>query len=245
MSNKYKLEGETRSLSLGGIGKIIIQLIVIVAGIHLALTIQNWNEEKQTEILELDLLDELNKDIRSNTSELSDHQKTTNEQLLSFGYLLETANRRIGEDTLRSALKKILEPKLYIASNVISESLISSGEIRTIKSVDIIESLGQYINSLNKLEIVQETCSKLIEEQFEPYLVRKQVLSLIEPYDDLDEIAISEQQVDRIIRVVINDREFIDLVYLAYNRNKRLSDAYEELKQSSMKLMTQLQVEKK
>lgn len=218
MSNKYRLEGEPRKISLGGVGKIFVELIVIIAGIYLAFAIENYGERKKSEALEIKYLQELLEEAKANRDELKADQDYRREQRELFSLLLESANRQVGTDTLRRATKELLVNRLFSPTDAVYQDLVSSGNLRLIQSDTIRKTIITYKQRLARAPVTEAVEERLIEEKIEPYLLRKQVLSLIEPLTEIDQINISEQQVDRIIRVLLNDREFIDLVYLRYSR---------------------------
>lgn len=218
MSNKYRLEGEPRKFSLKGLGKVIIELLVIVIGIYLAFALEEYGQKRNEKELEVKYLKELLAEAKANQAELKADQDARREQLKFFGYLLETPNRQVGADTLRKAVKELLVNRLFSPTDAVYQDLVSSGNLRLIQSDSIRKTIISYKQRLARAPVTEAIEQRLIEEKLEPYLLNKQVLSLIEPLNEIDQIDISEQQVDRIIRILLNDREFIDLVYLRYSR---------------------------
>ncbi|WP_305983139.1 hypothetical protein [Roseivirga thermotolerans] len=220
MANKYRLEGEAPRFSFRGMGKIVVELLIIVVGIYLAFALDKYGERKEQKALEKKYLQELMEEAMTNLEELRADQQTRKHQLVLFGKLLETANRQVAEDTLRMAIKELLINRIFSPSDVVYQDLTSSGNLRLIESDTIRKTIIRYKGRLARAPITENVERRLIEDKLEPYLLQKQVLSLLEPMEDMDEINISEQQVDRIIRVLLNDRQFLDLVYLRYNRLK-------------------------
>jgi len=218
MSNKYRLEGEPRKFSLKGLGRVIVELLVIVIGIYLAFALEEYGQRRNERELEVKYLKELLAEAKANQAELKADQDTRREQLKLFGYLLETPNRQVGNDTLRSAVRELLVNRLFSPTDAVYQDLVSSGNLRLIQSDSIRKLIISYKQRLARAPITEAIEQRLIEDKLEPYLLNKQVLSLIEPLNEIDQVNISEQQVDRIIRILLNDREFIDLVYLRYSR---------------------------
>lgn len=218
MSNKYRLEGESRRFSFNGLGKVIVELLVIVIGIYLAFALEKYGEKKADNALELKYLNQLLAEAKSNQEELKADQDARREQRELFGYLLENSNRQIGSDTLRIATKQLLINRLFSPTDAVYQDLVSSGNLRLIQSDSIRKTIITYKQRLSRAPVTEAVEERLIEDKIEPYFLEKQVLSLLEPLSEVDQIDISEQQIDRIIRVLLNDREFIDLVYLRYSR---------------------------
>ncbi|NVJ48485.1 MAG: hypothetical protein HWE07_15220 [Cytophagia bacterium] len=218
MSNKYKLEGEPRRFSLKGLGKVIIELLVIVIGIYLAFALEEYGEKKADKELELKYLNQLLAEAKSNQVELNADQNARREQRELFGYLLENSNRQVGNDTLREATRQLLVNRLFSPTDAVYQDLVSSGNLKLIQSDSIRKTIIHYKQRLARAPVTEAVEERLIEDKIEPYLLDKQVLSLLEPLNEIDAINISEQQVDRIIRVILSEREFIDLVYLRYSR---------------------------
>lgn len=234
MSNKYRLEGEARSFSLGGIGRLLSDLVVIVLAIYIVLQIDEWNKTKEVESQRKTSLNQHIELAKSEKEAIESSYSKNSSQLLLFHYLMETANRQVGSDTLRMAMKELLNTYDY------SSTLNISTNLNPLLSNQINQNLSQATLLSKTIEDAQAIQRRLIEEKIDTFLLRKQVLSLIEPYEDLEEVNISELQVDRIIRVLLNDREFIDLIYLRISRLKSILTASEELKMSLMMLTDNL-----
>ena len=237
MSNKYRLEGEARSLSLGGIGRVLTNLVVIVAAIYIVLQIDSWNKTKEAEITRSKEFNELIRLTESDRNSLGSFQTLGNHQMMLFELLMETANRQVASDTLRMAIKQLLKTDDHISS------LQSSVNLKTSLSDKSKQNLAQVGHQTLQLSQSLDIQQRLIEDKLETFLLRKQVLSLIEPFEDLEEVSISEVQVDRIIRVLLNDREFIDLIYLRISRLQIVMKTSEALNTSLMVLRDNLRIE--
>lgn len=218
MSNKYKLEGEPRRISLRGLGKVFLELIIIVIGIYLAFALEEYGQKKKERQLEIKYLKELLSEARANQTELNADQDARRKQRALFGELLDAVNRQVGDDTLRSAVRELTVNRLFSPTDAVYQDLVSSGNLKLIQSDTIRKTIISYKQRLARAPVTEAVEERLIEEKIGPYLLQRKVLSLIEPLTDVDQISISDQQIDRIIRVLLNDREFIDLVYLRYSR---------------------------
>ncbi len=212
--SRYSLPGDRKRSPISAISRVIIELAVIVIGIYLAFQLENWNEKKKEIALEKKYLEQLLEETRINQDELKADQDARKTQLALMKKLLATANRPVAADTLRDGIDQLLMIRLYSPTDAVYQDLTSSGNLGLIKSETIKRILLNYRRSLARVPLTEQSDLRFIQEQLEPYLLEKQVLSLLEPHENLDEIDISEKQVDQIVRVLLRDRRFLDLVYL-------------------------------
>ena len=70
------------------------EIVLVVLGILIALSINNWNEERKSSKLEIKILKELNNDLKANLAEVDETFNTTNNRQLStvliFDYFKNT-----------------------------------------------------------------------------------------------------------------------------------------------------------
>lgn len=190
--------------------------------IYIAFLVDEWGKEKAATVKEIDYLEQLFEETKINANELKSDQDTRRRQLILLDKMLETSIRRVSPDTLRMAMNELLNLRIYSPTDAVYQDLVSSGNLALISSDSIRHQMLEYRQKLARAPVAEQSDIDLIENQIEPYLVSKQVLSLLEPHDDLPSISISEQQKDRIIRVLLNDRTFIDLVYLRRHRIRQV-----------------------
>ena len=157
-------------------------------------------------------------EAKINQRELKADQDAREEQVIYMKALLGASNRQVSADTLRRAVGVLAMARLYSPTDAVYQDLVSSGNLGIIKSDSVKNVLLNYRRALSRVPQTESSDVQTITDKIEPYLIDKRVLSLLEVHDDLDEIQISNQQIDRIIRVLLNDRTFIDLVYLRISR---------------------------
>ncbi len=194
--------------------KVIIEFIVIVIGIYLAFRLENTREENQLVKLEEKYIEQLLAEAKLNQVELQADQDARRVQVSYMRKLLDAQNRTVSADTLRTAINRLLMLRIYSPTDAVFQDLVSSGNLGIIKSDSVKQILMGYRQLLSRVPVTEGQDIRLVEEKIEPYLIRKQVLSLLNPFRGLDEIQTTNQQRDRIIRVLLDDREFIDLIYL-------------------------------
>lgn len=215
--SRYSLSGDRKKSSFSFL-KMLLAIPVIVLSIYIAFLVDERKKEKATAQLEKGYSTELLEETNINAEELKADQDERRKQLALLDKLLETSQRRVAPDTLRMAMDQLLTTHVYSPTDAAYQDLISSGNLGIISSDSLRHEMLEYQRKLASAPITEQSDRDLIENRIEPYLVTKKVLSLLEPHEDLPSISISEQQKDRIIRVVLNDRAFIDLVYLRRHR---------------------------
>lgn len=197
--------------------KIVVELSVIILGIYLAFQLENNREANNKTKLERSYLEQLLEEVAINEGELFADQDARKNQVLYLKKLLETPIRQVDADSIRKAMDVLLMIRLYSPTDAVYQDLVSSGNLGIIKSDAIKSVLMKYRRALSRVPSTENRDHKLVTDQLEPYLIEKQLLSFLEPHDDLDEISISVEQKDRMIRQLLRDRKFIDLVYLRVN----------------------------
>lgn len=195
---------------------------MIVLSIYIAFLVDEWDKKKTEKSLEGKYLRELLEETKINERELTADQDARRRQIALMDKLLDASNRVVDPDTLLAAIDGMVETRIYSPTDAVYQDLVSSGNLRLMTSDSLRRSILLYRRYLARKDITETSDVDLVQNHIEPYLVGKQVLSLLEPYDDLAAINISAQQKSRIIRVLLNDRTFIDLVYL---RRSRVRDA--------------------
>lgn len=218
---RYSLNGD-RKRSRFGILRIFLEIPIIVFSIYIAFVVDEWSKERNELGQEISYLQQLFEETKINAEELRADQDARRQQVMLLDKLLETAVRRVDPDTIRMAIDQLLSVRVYSPTDVVYEDLVSSGNLRLITSDSLRHEMLQYRQKLVRAPVAEQSDIDLIENRIEPYLIDKQVLSLLEMHYDSPSINISDQQKDRIIRVLLNDRGFIDLVYLRRHRIRQV-----------------------
>ena len=214
---RYSLDGD-RKRSPFRFLRIFLEIPIIVFSIYVAFLVDNWQREKEEAVTEKKYLEELLQEVKINIAELKADQDERRRQIVLLDKMMEIGIRPVAADTLRMALDQLLTARIYSPTDAVYQDLVSSGNLRLMTSDSLRQKIMKYQKMLSRVPITEQSDIDLIAEQIEPYLVNKKVLSLLEPHDDVAGIDISDQQKDRIIRVLLNDRTFIDLVYLRRHR---------------------------
>ena len=214
---RYSLEGGERKRSPFRFLRIFLEIPIIVLSIYIAFLVDAWDKAKTEAISEKKYLQELLEEVKINRDELKADQDERRKQIVLLEKLLETSIRQVGTDTLRSAMNELVTVRIYSPTDAVYQDLVSSGNLRLITSDTLRREIMQYRRRLSRTPLTEQSDLEVVEKQIQPYLIGKKVFSLLEPYADVKGIDISDDQKDRIVRVLLNDRTFIDLVYLRHH----------------------------
>ena len=218
---RYSPNGTQRQRrSSFGFFRIFLEIPIIAFSIYLAFLLSERNQAKTEAISEKKYLQELLEEVKINRERLSVDLDKKRSQVVLLEKMLETSMRRVDADTLRLAMKELLNVHLYTPTDAVYQDLVSSGNLSLITSDTLRHEVMQYHRKLSRIPFAGQSDPEV--KQIQSYLIGKKVFSLLEPYADVKGIAISQIQKNRIIRVLLNDRTFIDLVYLRHHSLNRV-----------------------
>ena len=134
------------------------EIILVVIGILIALSINNWNEQRKTKLLEISYTQSIKNDLKSDqetinyiiedTKLLIDGQKQIMQQLKSFDTITDS----------RPLFKLMRENTGYVdlkaADNTI-ETLKNSGNIEIISSITVRDAIQTYYDTVEIIYILQ------------------------------------------------------------------------------------------
>jgi hypothetical protein len=207
--------GEKKSrVRFGGLIKSILLIPIIAISILIAFWWQDYRSKDIGEI-NAEVLKSTKTQLDQSLQVLNSVVTVKTEQIGFLNKLMATGIRVVDSDTMALAIPHLL------ALNDFNLSEISSLGIQSLS-----QSSSNLKASFDYYQQAEAFDQRFVENELETYLVNKQVLSLLEPYDDSEFIDISDQQINRIIRLLLNDRSFIDLVYV---RIQRLTESQNRL----------------
>jgi len=236
LANRYSLSNDRGRSPLGAFLKAIFQFIVIIIAINIAFQIQNWNTEKKAALSKVQHLQTLQADARENIKQIEDIKGNRERQVLLLETLITAAAGNVSDDTIRLAIDELLQQDFYTPASSAYMNLIASGDLN-ITVPDSVRALLSNINQLQAKTLLMEAAdAKFIAEQLEPYLTKRQVIYLLElkTSNTRADLTIANQQTGRIIKSLLQDRTFIDLIYLRMNRINETIEA-------STPILTQLE----
>ncbi len=150
------------------------EIILVVIGILIALSINNWNESRKDNIKESAILKELHKDFNGNL------QQFVNVKTVHFSSLksAEKFKKYINHPDL-FAVRDSIAKYYYLAFNGVSynpsngvvESLIASGDYQLIKNDTLRNYLISWKDVLEDYIEEEEVSRELWGEKIEPYII--------------------------------------------------------------------------
>jgi hypothetical protein len=169
--NRLLKEGNLRKFLIYAVGEIII----VVAGILLALYLNNWNQERTDKNLEIQyyqsIKNQLNEDLNIIIGEIHYNQNFLNQFYYAKSLISQNDKNKI--DTLgRISLKMIRFSDFRRKSNIY-QTLINSGEIIKINNYRITERLQSLEETYTYINRLEENHLSIILSEIIPDLKQK------------------------------------------------------------------------
>ena len=127
------------------------EIVLVVIGILIALSINNWNENRKDKISERIALANLELDIRENISRMQMHLESQEIWIQDCIYILnhlEEGKGFQGQDTLFRRINDLLVRSNSGQSNTTYETLKSTGKLDLIRNEDLKKNIVLYYNNL-------------------------------------------------------------------------------------------------
>ena len=154
-------EGKTSRYLKYAIGEIIL----VVIGILIALSINNWNENSKRNKLEFEALNNLKEDFKYNLSALiRTDSKNLNNINSCIQILNHTGKRYTEEFVLDKYLNDAVSATDYVAKNGFLNDLINSGNLGLIKNNILRNLLSSWLSGLNQLKLEEDASQKFNDD---------------------------------------------------------------------------------
>ncbi|AGC78075.1 hypothetical protein LX97_03161 [Nonlabens dokdonensis] len=156
-------EGKTGKYFKYAIGEIVL----VVIGILIALSINNLNEQRKANIKEQAILKRLEKEFISNRKQLLDKIELRNTLIESCRQLLENFDNpeNASRDSVFVYLSTIQPPTF----DPIQNDLVSSGNIEILKNEELKQMLVNWSTDVIQLQEVERIFLRFCEQEFYPY----------------------------------------------------------------------------
>lgn len=217
MSNKYSFGDSGRRRGIPFFG-FFIEVIVIVIGIYIAFSVEEWSNGKKAKRLEQKYLTELLEEVNLNWQELELDQDFRRKQEAYLIKLMDSRNRAIDQDTLNTALQMLTTYRFYSPTTAVYEDLVSSGNLNLIGSDSIRYMILTDDQRRSRAPIAEMSERNYVENQLVAYLIEKRAYSLLSLEEDLDEIQTSDRDARLITNALLRDPAFYDHVYARLTR---------------------------
>lgn len=217
MANRYSFGDSGRKRGFNPL-YIIIEVIIIAIGIYIAFQVEAWGDRRKEEALEIKYLTEMLEEANLNWRELEldqDFRRRQEEYLIK---LMDSRNRQVNIDTIRTAMEMLTTFRFYSPTNSVYEDLISSGNLSIIESDTIRHMILVDKQNSTRAPISEASEREYVENQLVAYFIKRKVYSLLSMEEDLTEIQSTERQRDQITAALFQDQEFYDHVYARLTR---------------------------
>jgi hypothetical protein len=213
--------GDKKSRSpFGGLIKSIWFIPIIFVAVLVAFWWQEYRTADKSKI-EVEILKSTETQLGQSIQAINTLIAVKTMQKDFLNKLMATGIRVVNKDTLALAIPQLLALNDFNLAEISSLNVLSLNQ----SSNDLKASFDYY-------QQAEASDQSFVWNELETYLVNKQVLSLLEPYNDSEFIDISDQQINRIIRQLLNDRAFVDLVYLRIQRVTESQNRLVKLKEA-------------
>lgn len=136
------------------------EIVLVVIGILIALSINNWNTERKNRFLEQDILLDLLEEYESNLAQLDQKISMRNDIINDSKDILEYIDDAHYDVNIDTLIKKLRLLKFDPTFDPIQNDLISSGNIRLIQNKNLKKLLSNWtsdVQSLQEMEIQWQT----------------------------------------------------------------------------------------
>ena len=147
------------------------EIILVVIGILIALSINNWNEVRKTASQEIKILNELKNDLETNLNEIIETYNTTSGRqestVIILGYF---ENRKSFDDSLKMAFENIKMDGLFNIANTTYKFIESQG-INSLSNDSLrIRVTEMYERHLKNILTRENRNWKIVDEELIPYM---------------------------------------------------------------------------
>ena len=169
------------------------EILLVVIGILIAISINNWNNNQINKAKEINILNELRTEYRGKLNELNEKVNVRNAMIesgISLINEIQSKNYSISSDTLNFHIGITTLTPTYNSTNSITEELINSGNIYLLRNKELRNIISEWTGELVKLTEEEEYLVNIISYNYVPYLFKsyptKNILNpLISPNNKL------------------------------------------------------------
>ncbi len=166
LRQKHIMENKTSKYFKYAIGEIIL----VVIGILIALSINNWNQSQKEKSIEAQYLKNIVRDLNEQLSSIEVQMKKEQSYYEAASYIIEDYNEDRAftlDTTFHKRATALANRKTFVIIDPTYTDLISSGNINIIKNQDNKDKLLDYYQELERIEkIIQNNNSLLIDQHY-------------------------------------------------------------------------------
>lgn len=150
------------------------EIVLVVFGILIALSINTWNQNNQNRKQEKEILNQLLSEYKNNLTQLKSKISIRKEVVNSSIKLLDYANANIqsvNNDSLDSYLHLLVSRPTFDPELSVSNELINSGKLYLLSNTELRRKISAFSSSLSELREEEIVIFNLVEERFYPFLI--------------------------------------------------------------------------
>ena len=147
------------------------EIILVVIGILIALSINNWNENRKAEIKQQNLFTNLKTDFESRLLELKEFNLTRQEYLkayLELNNIIANLKNRPDDNTLDGLMSKMVNGLKFNEEFKMLDALFSTGLINDLKNEKLKRKLIEWPQQVEEMLEEQRMHNQLIDNTFNP-----------------------------------------------------------------------------
>ncbi len=173
--NKFLRKIRQRVVSENKLTKYLIyatgEIVLVVIGILIALSINNWNESRKERLQEIQLLTQLQSEFQSNLRQL-DRKITLRKMMISSSLkLLDYIDKKETYDN-DSILKHVGQIKLAPTFDPIINDIMSSGRIQLLQNGMLKEKLSRWTTEIVQVTEEEQEWLKHREKYYYPVIMK-------------------------------------------------------------------------
>jgi Family of unknown function (DUF6090) len=206
------------------------EIVLVVIGILIALSINNWNGERKSNQLEYSTLDALISELESNKISLQDCLDSIKEKRVygdSIRIQLGPNKPTLSIDKMNDWFGEIGSTTRCGVSTDILEDVRSSGNLKIISSADIRRSIGKWTTNLQELQREEDDWAREFSTEFYPYTNKWISWDDVDKYNSGDDPRYFNSKFDFDPRLMLQEFEFSNVMAIHYWRMKRIEDRIE------------------
>ena len=150
-----------------------VEIFLVVAGILIALSINNWNNKKSQRSDELNIYKNIQSRISEDREDLEAVIDYNNKYTAQFEYAssLIDANDRASQDTLVSIATNLSKYSDFSKSSNVYQNLLNSGELKLLRNTEVITMLQDLEETYIYLNRMEDIHQLLVTEMLVPELM--------------------------------------------------------------------------
>ncbi len=149
-----------------------INLIVVIAGISVAYTLNNWNESRKVSELQGTYIQSMVDDLDFDIAELDSLTIADEQNLMIFQRVMRVISEPLSEDSSAFALSRIASMTTFDSRNITYESIKSSGKFELLDLELRINIIEFYHHGYERIEEIESYYKNNFDNQIIPLILQ-------------------------------------------------------------------------